>query len=130
MLCEVVQGHPVPHGSGAGIERKHTGEHLQKSAFASPVFTDQRETLATLHGKIERVGDHLFTIAFTGSGEIQYLAAAGRGKGKPELDSFWIPLNFNPFDLFQLLQSRLNLTGRSEEHTSELQSPLNLVCRL
>src|SRR6185437_3268301 len=101
----------MPHGSGAGIKRKHTGEHLQKRAFPRPIFTDQRDTLAALHGKIECLVDDLFTVAFARSGQLEHLTAAGRRKGKPELDSFWISLDFNPLDLVQLLQSRLNLTG-------------------
>src|SRR5256885_12090082 len=31
---------------------------------------------------------------------------------------------------FDMCFHRLRITGRSEEHTSELQSPCNLVCRL
>src|SRR2546426_2232170 len=37
----------------------------------------------------------------------------------------------DPFDLFFMPRSMKNKSnGRSEEHTSELQSPCNLVCRL
>src|SRR5690348_18025665 len=38
-------------------------------------------------------------------------------------DHFGLAANFYFF-------SALNLAGRSEEHTSELQSPVHLVCRL
>src|SRR5256885_2602472 len=45
-----------------------------------------------------------------------------------------LPLYFygNPTSLIGASQivPRLDLTSRSEEHTSELQSPCNLVCRL
>src|SRR5256885_12104095 len=34
------------------------------------------------------------------------------------------------FELFQLVEELVEFTVRSEEHTSELQSPCNLVCRL
>src|SRR2546426_11029039 len=38
-----------------------------------------------------------------------------------------VPASANPFTLKQILRKEW---GRSEEHTSELQSPCNLVCRL
>src|SRR5256885_12711842 len=45
------------------------------------------------------------------------------------------PGTYYPYDTFKNHHKRLLLvgnqgTGRSEEHTSELQSPCNLVCRL
>src|SRR5256885_4649570 len=39
-------------------------------------------------------------------------------------------LRINPFDEPDVAASRANTAARSEEHTSELQSPCNLVCRL
>src|ERR1039457_6902897 len=73
---------------------------------------------------------------------------AGRGWGSPEACRRWLPvwlpeISLAPLTLmFQLLTedagaamavarpARTDLFARSEEHTSELQSPCNLVCRL
>src|SRR5256885_9322227 len=41
-----------------------------------------------------------------------------------------IPHGFHPVGPNPLITSKLVLHHRSEEHTSELQSPCNLVCRL
>src|SRR5256885_12002327 len=40
------------------------------------------------------------------------------------------PQSGSPAALFELLEDRTQAAERSEEHTSELQSPCNLVCRL
>src|SRR5256885_11290369 len=48
-----------------------------------------------------------------------------------QLQMAGIPLLTAPNDIYyQNLEGRLPGHGRSEEHTSELQSPCNLVCRL
>src|SRR5256885_6457207 len=44
---------------------------------------------------------------------------AGRGTGGRRTDTRFLPLDV-----------RIDVDARSEEHTSELQSPCNLVCRL
>src|SRR2546426_8519575 len=43
----------------------------------------------------------------------------------------WFPVAYQPWYCSGILVSRrVDQTARSEEHTSELQSPCNLVCRL
>ena len=79
MLGEVVQGYAMAHGSGAGIGRKHAGKHLQQRTLTGSVFADQRNPLAAFHGKIERLVDHLFSVAFTRADEIQHLTPTGGG---------------------------------------------------
>src|SRR4051812_49864301 len=44
--------------------------------------------------------------------------------------SRWVLPEQPPADVVDALRSELNLSERSEEHTSELQSHVNLVCRL
>src|SRR5258708_29900430 len=52
----------------------------------------------------------------------------GVGPGSLPSDSSMIGLT--PTDTRELLETNLDIVARSEEHTSELQSPDHLVCRL
>src|SRR5256885_11016614 len=51
------------------------------------------------------------------------MSAAGVSGGRPSDSSLEMPDSHHP-------DASLRTTVRSEEHTSELQSPCNLVCRL
>src|SRR5437867_10764062 len=57
--------------------------------------------------------------------DIGQLALTGGAPGGPEVE----PDNLAPV-IAQALDLAVNIEERSEEHTSELQSPYDLVCRL
>src|SRR3989454_8500275 len=85
------------------------------------LFRSQAMALATLG--IDRVsvttGVPAATVADAGGGVISYVTAAGGQR----LTGIWRTETDEPF-------GDASTVGRSEEHTSELQSPCNLVCRL
>src|SRR5438094_2694893 len=61
------------------------------------------------------------------------LDVQGESHPEPHLPEFWTrhPVDREVREFAEILNSRTSRsTGRSEEHTSELQSPYDLVCRL
>src|ERR1039457_7333412 len=61
---------------------------------------------------------------------LQYLALAPKKHGDDDLVFGGLPFLDPKSDLFQAWAEPSHNGVRSEEHTSELQSPCNLVCRL
>src|SRR6266480_6555385 len=93
------------------------------------------EDLATVKRTLNRVGSRVLLVGhsyggatITGSGTdervvgLVYIAAVAPDAGETVQDQ----LDKYPSDIF----SRVEVADRSEEHTSELQSHVNLVCRL
>src|SRR5688500_7570861 len=69
-------------------------------------------------------------VSYSMSGWVEALAAdaAGHPNRKRACILLWMNGGPSQMDTFDLKPGHAN--GRSEEHTSELQSPCNLVCRL
>src|SRR5256885_9027154 len=73
-----------------------------------------------------RLGINRLTRFQAGEGLGQWTVDAGISRGMP-----WLDTNRDPADLpREAARYRFTKLERSEEHTSELQSPCNLVCRL
>src|SRR5256885_8399478 len=75
--------------------------------------------------KYESVGQFLEEVAQRNPGQPEFLQAVTE-----VMESLWPFIEKNPKYAEHGLLERLVEPERSEEHTSELQSPCNLVCRL
>src|SRR5256885_755615 len=84
----------------------HAGMILADAAYFRRTARRPLESVAVYEGK-----EHLLEAASSGRGVLVFSA------------------HFGHWELVALLQARIGVP-RSEEHTSELQSPCNLVCRL
>src|SRR5215831_15518093 len=111
VLGKVMETHTVADRSAALLGRQNASQHLQERALAGAVFSDEGDPLPALHGKIQRVVDDLFAISFAHALEFQYVASARRGEWKLKFHPFGVPLQFDKLDLFQLFDTRLDLSG-------------------
>src|SRR2546426_7002771 len=97
--------------------------HEQHIAVIEEITTRKQteEALRTAHAKLQQLSREVIRVR---DSERQHLAR----ELHDEIGQTLVPLRFN----LQLLSNSGTSDGqeRSEEHTSELQSPCNLVCRL
>src|SRR5258708_22718574 len=100
----------------------------QVCGHGSAVDRHKRAVLARRIG-VDGLGDQL--LAGAALSLDQNGGAAGRDL-RDQIEDFEhdLALAYNIFKIVALLQGALELLVRSEEHTSELQSPDHLVCRL
>src|SRR2546422_2564281 len=105
------QRHVQPvHDYVARVGAEQPVDRLQGDALPHPRGAEQRHRLAVVHVEAHAVQDHVVEEAL---GDVQ------------ELDHFAVSSS-----LVMSASSNRNISKRSEEHTSELQSRLHLVCRL
>ena len=111
VLGKVVEGRTVAHRAGAGIGREDARQHPEQGALARAVFADEGDALAALHCEVERPIDDVVTVRLGHALELQHVPAGGGRNGKPKPDALGIAGPFDPLDLLQLLEARLDLTG-------------------
>src|SRR5687767_13554788 len=103
MLCKVMKAHAVADGPRALVWRQDAGQHLQKRALAGAVFTDERDPLTALHGKIQGRVDDFFAVPLAYALEVQYMATARGGQGEFKLHPLGVTLQLDQFDFLELL---------------------------
>jgi len=91
-------------------------QQFDQRGFAGSVHSHKRNAVALLDEEADVAEDFFFAsvgfgIALGDSLELGHDAAAGLGLGEREVNRFFFRRNFDPLDLFQLLDAALHLLG-------------------